>query len=82
MMDLLYLLKDTFKYLLLDLLIIGRDLREFALFIKMFFITKMKILEITLKRIMSEALTQAWLTLKYWGLPTNAFYGLEAYGTQ
>ena len=64
MMDLLYLLKDTFKYLLLDLLIIGRDLREFALFIKMFFITKMKILEITLKRIMSEALNQAWLTQK------------------
>ena len=56
----------------MDLLYLWKD--TFVLFMKLFFITKIKILKNTLERIM--------LTQKYRGLPPNTFNGPEAYGTQ
>ena len=56
----------------MDLLYLLKD--TFVLFMKLFFITKIKILKNTPERIM--------LTQKYRGLPPNTFNGPEAYGTQ
>ena len=77
-MDLLYLLKENFKNLLFDLLIIGRSFENLS-YLSSCSLHKDEDSE-EYARTYYEALNQTLLTQKYPGSPSNTC-GLEAYGT-
>ena len=78
-MDLLYLLKENFKNLLFDLLIIGRSFENLS-YLSSCSLHKDEDSE-EYARTYYEALNQTLLTQKYREPLPNTFYGLEAYGT-
>ena len=76
-MNLLYLMEENFKNLLFYFCFNhGKELREFALIIKLFVVRRVKILKNK-----PEIITRHLLTQKYRASPPNTFYDLEAYGT-
>ena len=79
-MDLLYLLKENFKNLLFDLLIIGRSFENLS-YLSSCSLHKDEDSE-EYARTYYEALNQNLPTQKYRGWSPNTFYSLEAYGTQ
>ena len=76
----LYLLKENFKNLLFDLLIIGRSFENLS-YLSVARYHKDKDSE-EYARTYDEALNQTLLKQKYRRRPLNTFYGLEVYGTQ
>ena len=80
MMDLLHLLKDTFKNLLFDLLILEGASRICLIYKNVLYHEDEDSGEFA--RTYYEVLNQALLTQKYPGSSPITFYGLEAYGTQ
>ena len=79
-MDLLYLLKENFKNLLFDLLIIGKRFENLS-YLSSCLLYKDEDSE-EYARMYYEALNQTLLTQKYRLSPPNPFYGLKAYTTQ
>ena len=80
MMDLLYQLKENFKNLLFDLLIVGRSFENLSYLSSCSLSRRWRFW-----RIHSKVLRGIESDLGYTEvseLPTNTFYGLEAYDTQ
>ena len=78
-MDLFYLLKENFKNLLFDLLIMGRSFENLS-YCQIVRCHKNEDSE-EYARTYYETLNQTLVTQKYQGSPPNTFYGLKAYDT-